>query len=305
MNIMVSFNDAYAFPTKVMLKSLILNNPEELYIYVVYTELSNESINSLKQLEDGKRIFVSMVPVNGHFLDELPLTGHFTKETFMRLFAQTILDESIDRILWLDGDVIVNRSISSFYNMDFEDSIYIGERKVQDANIEKKMSLNMPKDSAYINAGVLLINLKAARRKIDDRKIIDYILNHKEVLSLLDQDVINGYLNSYVKATNTAGLNNFFVNEMTHRNKDYVYKNARILHYVGVRKPWKSGYRFFGFRLWWKYAEYAEKRNKITYYTMIPSCLYGKMEHIGGLFLREHFYFVYKTILDRRKRKNL
>jgi lipopolysaccharide biosynthesis glycosyltransferase len=37
MNIFTAFNDGYAFPAKVMLKSLIENNLESLEIYILYS----------------------------------------------------------------------------------------------------------------------------------------------------------------------------------------------------------------------------------------------------------------------------
>ena len=58
MNIMVAFNDGYAMPAKVMLKSLIINNKEELHIFVLYKNLSKKSIDIIKDLDDGNTYFI-------------------------------------------------------------------------------------------------------------------------------------------------------------------------------------------------------------------------------------------------------
>ena len=58
MNIMVAFNDGYAMPAKVMLKSLIINNKEELHIFVLYQNLSKKSIDIIKDLDDGNTYFI-------------------------------------------------------------------------------------------------------------------------------------------------------------------------------------------------------------------------------------------------------
>ena len=50
MNILVAFNDYYLMPTKIMLKSVIANNDEEIHIYCLFDELTEESICSVRQL---------------------------------------------------------------------------------------------------------------------------------------------------------------------------------------------------------------------------------------------------------------
>lgn len=280
MNILVAFNDGYVMPTKVMLKSLILNEPEEITIFVLYVELKAQSIESIKSLADNKRVFIKFIQIDGKMLDGAPIGSHFSKEAYIRLYAHSFLDESIDRILWLDGDMIINGTLSYFYNLEFDGKVFIAEKDSKFGDdAEKKMSLGMPLDDIYINSGVLLINLAAARRVISESKIKQYIEEHKECIKFVDQDVFNGLLYSYFKVVDTNHLYNFFSRDITAKNKDNIYKKAHVIHYGGMYKPWNRGYMFYGFRIWWKYAFLADDSYRKRYNEILLSCIYGKIKH--------------------------
>lgn len=287
MNIMVAFNDGYAMPTKVMLKSLIINNKEELHIFVLYKKISNESIENIKELDDGNRVFISLIQINEHLLDGVPVMKHYSEEAYIRLFAHSLFDESIDRILWLDGDIIINGTLSYFYNLDFDNKIFIAEKDFEfaDSN-EKKKSLGMPYNVDYINSGVLLINLVEARKRMDDNAIREYIRDYKDVIQFVDQDVFNGCLYKEIKVVDPSHLYNYYARDIVYNNKKYVYKNVHVIHYAAGVKPWKKGYKYGGFRIWWKYAFKCEPKLKKLFIKIFPSCIIGKTVHGIAVFTK-------------------
>ena len=161
MNILVSFSDAYVLPTKVMLKSLIMNNGDAfLHVYVIYEKLTERSIQSIRELESPMVRF-RFIQISYDDFSFFPVTLHFSRDSYVRLFVQNYLDDSIDRILYLDGDMIVNKSIESFYHQDFDGKCYVA---VEDCGwgrfVQKQKELNMPLGAPYVNTGVLLMNLK-------------------------------------------------------------------------------------------------------------------------------------------------
>ena len=125
MNIFVAFNDEFALPTKVMLKSLIRNNTGPLVIYVFYSSLGEQSINSIRELEDGERVFFHFRKVEDSFPDCIEIPPRFSRETYYRLLAHRLFDEDVEKVLWLDGDIIVTGSLCDFYEQDFHGKLYI------------------------------------------------------------------------------------------------------------------------------------------------------------------------------------
>lgn len=255
MNILVAFNDGYTLPTKIMLKSVIANNNEGINIFCLYDQLSKESIESIQQLSDNNKVLVSLVHVDKELFKYAPVHHHFSKESYFRLFAHRFIDEKVDRILWLDGDVIVNDSLHDFYTQDFEEKLFVAvEDMVLGKNEKKHTTLQIPIDIPYINSGVLLMNLTEMRRKLDDKRIYEYIKTHQDMLEWVDQDVYNGLLYNDFKVINSDYWYNYFSWRIDSNNKESVYRNVKVIHYCGTKKPWKTGFADYGFDIYWKYG---------------------------------------------------
>lgn len=127
MNILVGFNDSYAVPTQVMLKSLIENNNCTIDIYVLYILLSDASKKLLLSLK-SKRVNIYYIQVKESDFDNVPVMDGYSKEAYIRLFAHTYLPENVERILWLDGDLIINGPINEYYDQSFDGKLYIADR---------------------------------------------------------------------------------------------------------------------------------------------------------------------------------
>ena len=255
MNIFVAFNDGFALPTKVMLRSLVLNNPGPLVIYVLYSSLEQHSIDSMRELEDGERVVFRFRKVEDSFLDGIEIPHRFSSETYYRLLAHRLFDDDVEKVLWLDGDIIVTGYLLDFYEQDFHGKLYIAyETPSPESFARKRMELRMPPEAIYINSGVLLFNLKDARKTLNDAEIVQYLADNQSILTLGDQDVFNGLLYRYFHIAAPDHLYNFSARFIKKENKGFVGQNVHVIHYAGDEKPWKKNFPFYGFFLWWKYA---------------------------------------------------
>lgn len=308
MNILMAFDDGYVMPSKVMLKSLIQNNTTNIHLYVLHRDaLSEESIRSVKTLEDGERVIISFIRVEEKEEFSMLPVEHFPIEAYLRLFAQSYLDESVERILWLDGDIIINASLKDFYEQDFGDKLYIAVEDMvladnEELNRKKHDELRMPQDQGYVNSGVLLLNLKEIRRRINHSEVIEYIRANSEVLEYADQDVLNGLLYPYVRIVDPEYWYNFFAFFITRSNQKNVYRDAHVIHYAGA-KPWKRGYPYCGFDLWWKYALLTDASLRPLYAEMRLSCVKAKLRAKLRLLLLTNMPWMYKA--QRKIRQKL
>lgn len=279
MNILVAFNDSYAMPTRVMLKSLIENNQGKIDIYVLYVSLTDASINDLSTL-NADRCTLHFIQIDEHILYKVPFTRFYSKEANIRLFAQLYLSEELDRILWLDSDLIVNGEIKEFYNQSFNGKLYVAYKDpIQGDSSEKKASLGMPTDAIYINSGVLLMNLEEIRKRVNTEDILKYISEYYSRLDFVDQDVLSGFLYDSIKVVEEEYTYNYFVSNITLRNRREVYRNDRIIHYAMDRKPWKKGFIYYGFHLWWKYALMTDRKYIGQYIRVYPSYIYTRSKY--------------------------
>ena len=129
MNILLSFNSNYFLPALVLLRSLLLNNRwcENITVYVMYLELTEEEIrrfsDAAREFGNGQAVFVR---VTEDAFADAPLHLHWiSRETYYRLLAQELLPESVERILYLDVDMIVCGSLEEFYWQDFEGNLLV------------------------------------------------------------------------------------------------------------------------------------------------------------------------------------
>lgn len=112
---------------------------------------------------------------------------------YYRIFAAQFLPRELDRILYLDPDVVAINSLNALYNIDFQENLFAAATDVYEP-LEKlnRVRLKMPKNSTYVNSGVMMLNLSPLREQQNIDEVFDYIQEYKNRLIFPDQDVING-----------------------------------------------------------------------------------------------------------------
>ena len=162
MNILVTLDSNYIFPLTVLLKSLMITNPESDFdIYVAHSSLSEEDFRKIKSAVDLSRTKVYSVFVSAGILENAPVMKRITKETYYRLLMMDYLPQNIDRVLYIDPDTVVLREISPLYNMDFKGKTIGagGHTKlfIEDLN---HLRFRTGKESRYFNAFFHLFTFK-------------------------------------------------------------------------------------------------------------------------------------------------
>lgn len=246
MNILVSLDSNYIKQVKVMLTSLqIENHNEEFYIYVLNSKLTNGDIENIKKCADVNRTKIFDVKVPYDMFSNVPITDRYPRKMYFRIFAAKLLPDNLDRILYLDPDLVVINSLNEFYNMDLKDMYYAGATHIGKLGkpITKlnEVRLNMPPECEYINSGVLLMNLEALRREQNEEEVSEYIKKNSTRLYLPDQDVINGLYGDKIICVNEKKYNfgerDFIKNKYLSINGEkidmkWVVNNACIIHYL-------------------------------------------------------------------------
>ena len=241
MNILIACNEKYLDLSRYLLFSLHEHNGN-LNIYLIYENLSQTSIdditNFIKEHQIGSINFIKF----DSSTIELPLregdeiTGHITKEAYFRLYAPFYLPEDMERILYLDCDIICAGDISGFYNKEFKDNILVACINTDLGNSLYKERLNLPDDYEYINSGVLLFNLNEYKKYTSIEKLNSFISENAEILDFQDQDVANKMFHE--KILHEDIMYNFQIKMLLYS------EGGKIIHYTGPVKPWSENYAF-------------------------------------------------------------
>lgn len=193
-----------------------------------------------------------------HFLDvdpELfagfPETSRYPQQIYYRIVAPLLLPAALDRILYLDVDLVVINPLGPLYEMDFEGAYYIACTHTPELLTKfNQTRLGVGKEVPYINTGVLLFNLPALREHLSMDDVRDYAERKRRALILPDQDILTGLYGGKIKLADTMRYNLSdrilaFYNadpKRPTRNLAWVRRNTAIIHYCGRNKPWKEGY---------------------------------------------------------------
>lgn len=264
MNILISVDSNYLNPAKVMLKSLSLHNQEEIIIYLLYNNISRpEMIDFAQFLSYNCHAVLYPIYVEKKRFEDLPLGHQFTVEIYFRLLAAEILPENVDRVLWLDADIIVLDSISEYYYTNIENKAIAVIPDTGSSNQVLngyKENLGIGSEYPYYNSGVILFNLDYIRKNSTKFNISEALEKYGSKLKMPDQDILNLiFRNDSITMPEKYNFQIRYNSDITY--DDYKGK-ATIIHYIGKVKPWNLRYRNSCKWEYWKIA----KKIKIAKY---------------------------------------
>ena len=236
---------AYVQHSGVCLASLLANNPELFFDVVVVgrpTErLAEDRLRrSLAGFSNHCLAFRQFNPPADQLFPLNPLAP-YTIDTYSRLWVELFFAKDVDRVLYLDGDIVVVGSIAELWNCDLEGNL-LGTVDIPGSTrgVER---LGMRWEDGYFNAGVLVIDLAQWRNTGAMRRVLDYI-NENPDRVLYDQDALNACFHDRRKRLDYKwnAIWPFYGGPMklplSAAELARVQREARIIHFNGLSKPW-------------------------------------------------------------------
>lgn len=287
-NIAIALNKNVLPQAYVMLRSVAKNHiSSRMCVYVLHSELSSDNCAFLqdallRDMEGNRMVFlkIDLAQVSG-----LPYNQLWSTEMYYRLMLPELLGERIDRILYLDIDMIVNKDITEFYNTDFEDCLLIAAKDMEfqtilsldepDSRTRNAFFRELAKDGlVYFCSGMLLMNLAKLKEQYSFKKYKEIFFSVSDVMVLPDQDLLNYVHQGQVKYVDELqfGLFAQTAHKMGMGYKE-VSENVSILHFTGRAKPWTINLvRYDIEKIWWEYAKdapfYAELLESVFFHSM-------------------------------------
>lgn len=277
--IVMSADDNYFIPLAVSILSILLNKNDStnFAFYILtpgkfdkkYKNIINKLLINNKQ---NKAFFISM----GDRYNDSPLSiPHTSVPTYYRLSLPELIKE--DCCIYLDADTLVLNDLSDLLKMADDDKLLSGVRAagycwpVEYAK-EKAARLHIRDLDTYVNAGVLVMNLKSMRTN-NISSAFQKLL--KETWESQDQDILNSACYGHIAIlppkynSMTKYQNDSFesYDSPIHPYLKLCYspdqwkeacEDPVIIHYADEIKPWDSLSLPFSY-LWWKYLRLFDK----------------------------------------------
>ena len=185
-------DESYVPHSAALLHSLIERTPEGT-VQVHYLHgplLSRISRDQLQRMVEGMGARITFIQVEDEKVALLAGHGHQTSPTWYRIFLPDLLP-NVDRLLYLDCDVIALDSIAPLWELDLT-NYYVGAvtNIFEPWYLDRIEVLGLNSTDDYFNAGVLLMNLDLMRRDGCARGLEDYAVRNHDKLMWVDQDTL-------------------------------------------------------------------------------------------------------------------
>lgn len=258
---------------QVLLCSLHSNNPEESFsLWLLHSCIPESELTGISR-QCGKYGYGFFpVTVDSELFQGAPVTRQYpNKEMYYRLLAPYLLPSDLNRILYLDPDILVINPLRPLWETDLGGRLFAAAAhtgKTELANSVNKLRLGTDQD--YYNSGMLLMDLEAGRREISPEEIFTFVKEHGRELLLPDQDILNVLygdrilpLEDVLWNYDARNYSNYLLRSGGIWDINWVIEHTAILHFCGREKPWNSNYRRrFGI-LYRHYMQLAKRDNAV------------------------------------------
>lgn len=238
-------NRAYCEPMAAAIASLLTNNPG--YSFRIFAVISDDAVEEKDRILATVRKFShAVISCKSHdcaALREFPTNERITQDAYIRLFLADILDPDIDRVIYLDCDLIVRGDIGELWRAPLGDHLLAA---ATDPFSDNLAALGLTEKDTYYNSGVLLIDVRRWKAEGITDKLVRYIREHAPILRYHDQDAINAALRGRICALPLkwnfsprhadAGPEICGVSRAEFRE---ARSRPAIVHFTGL-KPWSS-----------------------------------------------------------------
>ena len=118
-SLLVSLDQAYLPQLQVLLTSLYLNNPGERFdLYLLHSGIPAQALAPVTQ--QCLRLQYRLYPIlmEEQLFADAPTTKQYPREMYYRLLAGTVLPRQLNRILYLDPDILVINPLRPLWELD-------------------------------------------------------------------------------------------------------------------------------------------------------------------------------------------
>lgn len=308
----MNIDNKYLYPCIILLTSLFFNRkPTSFYnIHILISDdIKEEDINkiySLKEKYGKENSNISLYNMKNDFQkSHYKDTNRFISTTTYYRIALPSLLPNVDKIIYIDSDVVNFADLTEMYNLEFKNKTYFmgSLDKIEMVKELKSMGIIVNK---YMNAGILIMNLKGMREDGIELKLRNYIKS--QILNHHDQTAINALFHNNIEIISYRyaifsfkSYENFVQyndkQDQSCRFNETELKKAfyepTLLHYGGYIKPWHNeDYPKLYREYWWYFAKhsgfYEEILQKYKFTENVVEKILEKIPEDGGLLKRNY-----------------
>ncbi|MCV9879041.1 glycosyltransferase family 8 protein [Brenneria izbisi] len=234
----------FLFGAAISATSVIINNDLSISLHFFIDFIDAEIVSRFEKMAEKFHIDIIIYHIDNSPLEKLPVTN-WPYSAYYRLIAFDYLGKDINKLLYLDADIICKGNLDDLAKLDLIDHVCAVVPDIKEMHPKAVERLNCPElEDVYFNSGVMLVNLKKWNQKQLTSKTISFILDNSH-LKYPDQDALNVLLihQTYLlpRKFNCIYSIKSELSDKSHQQYKYLINAESILiHYVGTTKPWNE-----------------------------------------------------------------
>lgn len=254
-NLLFSIDDDFSQQLMTTLMSIRDNHRHHAFnVYVLQKETLIKSAELKRFCQSLNMDYIPLVMgENFSYFENAPSSKRWPETIYYRLLAHLFLPSDLDRILYLDADILVINSLEELFQLPMDNYLYAAASHTNEVLDQiNRYRLKNKEIQNYYNTGVLLMNLSKIRHIVSEEAIVNYIETYGNRLLLPDQDVFNGLYGHQVKSLpdkiynydTRFALMDYLMREGSEdkepRDLEWTMENTVLLHFCGKDKPWRA-----------------------------------------------------------------
>ncbi len=253
--IAASFNDGFALAAAVALRSVSMHwtKSEPVDVYIFDGGVTAVSRSRVEQSIDSERMRLHWCRVDEGQFQDLPRRMKGTLQSVYRFAIADMLPPTIQRVVWIDLDVLVYRCLSELWEVDLDGKPIAAVQDMAIPYISSPLGLQPFKKGdptsklPYFNSGLVVIDMNRWRTDESAHQLIQLLKDQPWGIGHQDQHAMNVlYLNNWVALdlrwnvlSSLAGRSFYKAPPPALPRERDVASAPWLVHYAGYFKPWK------------------------------------------------------------------
>ena len=261
-HIVYATDDKFAEVLGVSLVSLYHNSRDmkDIIIYILDSGISDENkkkiVSVSRQYDRTEPVFIPATDICGKLGMNVSVDRGSLSQ-YARLFVSSDLPSDLSRVIYLDCDILIEKSIRRLWNLDLQGKTIAA---LMDAfSKQYRKNIGLEKNDIMFNSGVMVIDLECWKDKNVESRLLEFIVQKKGRIQQGDQGALNHVLSheTFCFEPRFNAVTIFFdftYKEMlTYRNPPVFYPEALvaeavddpdIVHFttsIFSKRPWIEG----------------------------------------------------------------
>ena len=167
-SLLTTLNQNYIPQLQVMLTSLRSNNPGEAFtLYLLHSGIPASALDALRRQCVAYGYTLEAVMVDNSLFEEAPITRQYPKEMYYRLLSPLILPQEVERVLYLDPDMLIINPLRPLWELNLCGKTFAAAAHTGLTEMANEINqVRLDTEHEYFNSGVMLIDLNAARKLV-------------------------------------------------------------------------------------------------------------------------------------------